>query len=188
MGDVIDLALGVVSAMGGFVDIGELVFLNQAGAKFFLSLIWVLVIGTVGVILFSEMAGRLAAVSGFTVFSAVQRKLGKRLGWVGLLSSLLVTAVTCTAELGGMGIILELVTKWPFWVCVLCAAILVMAIVGALPFSVIENMLGFLGLAMLSLLPRCSSRTASHCPSWSRSQARLSTWTGRGPRSTPTLP
>src|SRR4051812_20022493 len=107
MGDLVDLMLGVVSATGGFVDIGELIFLTQAGAKFFLSLSWVLVVGTAGIMLYSEMAGRMAAVSGHTVFSAVRLKLGTSLGWLALASSVLVTVVTCTAELGGMALILE---------------------------------------------------------------------------------
>jgi manganese transport protein len=152
MGDIVDLALGVVSAMGGFVDIGELIFLTQAGSKFVLSLMWVLVLGTAGVIIYSEMAGRLAAVSGFTVFKAAQLKLGQRLGWVALVSSLLVTLVTCAAELGGMALILELVTKWSFWECAICAGVLVVLIVAGLPFSLIENLLGVLGMAMLVFL------------------------------------
>jgi Mn2+/Fe2+ NRAMP family transporter len=138
--------------MGGFVDIGELIFLTQAGAKFYLSLIWVLVLGTAGVILYSEMAGRLAAVSGVTVFKAVQLKLGRRLGWVALGSSILVTLVTCCAELGGMALLMQLATNWPFWVCAVLAAILVLAVIGVLPFVLIENALGFLGLAMLVFL------------------------------------
>jgi len=152
MGDIADLALGIVSAMGGFVDIGELIFLTQAGAKFYMSLIWVLVLGTAGVILYSEMAGRLAAVTGYTVFDAVRLKLSRPLGWTALASSVLVTTVTATAELGGMGLLLQLMTNWPFWLCLLLAAALVILIVALLPFSVIENSLGLLGLMMLVFL------------------------------------
>lgn len=152
MGDLVDLALGVVSAMGGFVDIGELIFLTQAGSKFYMSLIWVLVLGTAGVILYSEMAGRLSAVSGYTVFKAVQLKLGRPLGWVALVSSVLVTLVTAAAELGGMGLIMQLATGWPFQMCAIIAAGLVLLVVALLPFSVIENGLGMLGLMMLVFL------------------------------------
>src|SRR3954467_10797381 len=103
MGDFVDLALGIVSAMGGFVDIGELIFLTQAGSKFSMSLIWVIVLGTAGIILYGEMAGRVAAVSGYTVFDAVRQRLSRPVGWITLGSSVLVTIVTATAELGGMG-------------------------------------------------------------------------------------
>ncbi|MBC7645199.1 MAG: hypothetical protein H7123_08735, partial [Thermoleophilia bacterium] len=44
------VALGVLSAIGGFVDIGDLVFNTQAGATFGFSLIWVVIIGVVGII------------------------------------------------------------------------------------------------------------------------------------------
>lgn len=152
MGDLVDLALGVVSAMGGFVDIGELIFLTQAGAKFYMSLVWVLVLGTAGVILYSEMAGRLAAVTGITVFDAVRLKLSRPLGWVTLVSSILVVVVTATAELGGMGLLLQLMSGWPFWLCVAIAAALVVAIIALAPFVLIENVLGILGLMMLVFL------------------------------------
>jgi Mn2+/Fe2+ NRAMP family transporter len=152
MGNFLDVALGIVSAMGGFVDIGELIFLTQAGAKFYLSLVWVLVLGTAGVILYSEMAGRMAAVSGVTVFKAVQLKLGNRLGWVALGSSVLVTLVTCCAELGGMALIMQLGTTWPLWICASIAAVLVLGLIALLPFVIIENTLGFFGLAMLIFL------------------------------------
>jgi manganese transport protein len=152
MGDLVDLALGVVSAMGGFVDIGELIFLTQAGAKFYMSLVWVLVLGTAGVILYSEMAGRLAAVTGYAVFDAVRLKLSRPMGWVALVSSVLVTVITATAELGGMALLLELMAGWPFWLCAIIAATLIIAIVALLPFSVIENALGLLGMMMLVFL------------------------------------
>jgi len=152
MGDFVDLALGIVSAMGGFVDIGELIFLTQAGSKFSMSLIWVIVLGTAGIILYGEMAGRVAAVSGYTVFDAVRQRLSRPVGWITLGSSVLVTIVTATAELGGMGLVLQLMTGWPFALCTIAAAVLVTAIIAFLPFVVIENALGILGMTMLVFL------------------------------------
>src|SRR5205085_9034849 len=145
MGDLVDLALGVVSAMGGFVDIGELIFLTQSGSKFFLSLLWVLVLGTIGIIIYSEMAGRMTAVTGYTVFDAVRLKLGGRIGGLALASSVLVTLVAASAEIGGMGLILELATGLPFWLCACISALLAILIVAILPFRLIENGLGVLG-------------------------------------------
>jgi manganese transport protein len=147
--------------MGGFVDIGELIFLTQAGSRFYLSLIWVLVLGTAGVVVYSEMAGRLAAVSGHTVFKAVQLKLGQRVGWVAAISSVLVTLITVAAELGGMGLIIQLAVGWPFWLCTTLGAVLMVLIVRVLPFRLIENGLGLLGLAMLVFLVAVFLRTAA---------------------------
>ena len=36
MGSVLEITLGIMTAMGGFVDVSELVFAAQAGSRFFL--------------------------------------------------------------------------------------------------------------------------------------------------------
>src|SRR5204863_419604 len=54
----LQLALGILAAIGGFVDIGDLVFNVIAGATFQYQLLWVVVIGVVGIIVYSEMCGR----------------------------------------------------------------------------------------------------------------------------------
>src|SRR3569833_3264687 len=123
MGDFVDLALGIVSAMGGFVDIGELIILTQAGSKFTKSLICLIVHNTLGIIIYGDMAGRLAAVTGYTVFDAVRIKLSRPIGWITLISSVLVTLVTATAEQGGVGLMLELLSGWPIAWCDVLAAI-----------------------------------------------------------------
>ena len=64
MRSVFQVALGILAAIGGFVDIGDLVFNVQAGAAFGYSLLWVVAIGVVGIIVYSEMCGRVAAVAG----------------------------------------------------------------------------------------------------------------------------
>ena len=42
------VALGILTAIGGFVDIGDLVANGLVGARFGLSLAWVVVVGTWG--------------------------------------------------------------------------------------------------------------------------------------------
>jgi Mn2+/Fe2+ NRAMP family transporter len=59
----LNLALGILAAIGGFVDIGDLVFNTAAGATFGYQLLWVLPIGVVGIIVYSEMCGRVVAAS-----------------------------------------------------------------------------------------------------------------------------
>ena len=51
----LNLALGILAAIGGFVDIGDLVFNTAAGATFGYQLMWVIPIGVVGIIVYSEM-------------------------------------------------------------------------------------------------------------------------------------
>ena len=63
MNKIFGVALGILAAIGGFVDIGDLVFNTAAGATFGYQLLWVTPIGVVGIIVYSEMCGRVAAVS-----------------------------------------------------------------------------------------------------------------------------
>ena len=63
MKKIFSVALGILAAIGGFVDIGDLVFNVAAGATFGYELLWVVVVGVVGIITYSEMCGRVAAVS-----------------------------------------------------------------------------------------------------------------------------
>ena len=62
MSKVFQIALGVVAALGGFVDIGELVFNSQAGAEFGYQLLWTVPIGVVGIATYAEMCGRVATI------------------------------------------------------------------------------------------------------------------------------
>ena len=71
----LELFLGVMTALGGFVDIGEVVFASQAGARLGLALLWPFVVGTIGIIVYSEMCGRVAAVAGQPVFAAIKQRL-----------------------------------------------------------------------------------------------------------------
>jgi len=45
----LQLALGILAAIGGFVDIGDLVFNVEAGATFQYQLLWVVVVGVIGI-------------------------------------------------------------------------------------------------------------------------------------------
>ncbi|HUC34540.1 MAG TPA: divalent metal cation transporter, partial [Gaiellaceae bacterium] len=73
---IFQIALGILAAIGGFVDIGDLVFNVSAGATFGYELLWVVVVGVVGIIVYSEMCGRVAAISEKAVFDAVRERVG----------------------------------------------------------------------------------------------------------------
>jgi len=60
---VFSIALGVIAAIGGFVDIGDLVFNAQAGASVGTPALWATPVGVVGIMVFAEMSGRIVAVS-----------------------------------------------------------------------------------------------------------------------------
>ena len=95
---LLGVALGIMTAIGGFVDIGDLVTNALVGSRFGLSLAWATLVGLVGICLYAEMSGRVAAVTGRGTFDLVRERLGPRAGLANLIASFLVTALTFTAE------------------------------------------------------------------------------------------
>lgn len=112
------VTLGILTAFGGFVDIGDLVANSLVGARFGMSLAWVVVVGVVGICLFAEMSGRIAAVSGRPVFDLVRERMGPRAGLVNLGASFFINVLTLAAEIGGASLALELATgiNYLLWV------------------------------------------------------------------------
>src|SRR6185437_5370254 len=113
MKKLLGITLGIMTALGGFVDLGQIVFSMQAGALFGYQLMWTIVLGTAAIIVYMEMCGRIAVVAKEPVFAIVRTRLGFPLGVVTLIASNLLNVITCAAELGGIAIVLHLLTGWP---------------------------------------------------------------------------
>ena len=143
------VALGILTAIGGFVDIGDLVTNAQVGARFGLSLGWVVVAGVVGICVFAEMSGRVAAVSGRATFDLVRERLGPRVGMANLLASMAVTMLTFIAEIGGVALALQLVSSIHYVLIVPFVAFIVWLILWRARFSHMENVLGLFGLCLV---------------------------------------
>jgi len=143
------VALGILTAIGGFVDIGDLVTNAQVGARFGLSLGWIVVLGVIGICVFAEMSGRVAAVSGRATFDLVRERLGPRVGLVNLLGSMAVTLLTFIAEIGGVALAIQLISSVSHVLIVPVVALVVWLILWRGRFSVMENVLGLLGLALI---------------------------------------
>jgi Mn2+/Fe2+ NRAMP family transporter len=138
-----------MTAVGGFVDISELVFAAKAGSLFGYALIWVFAMATVGIIVFSEMSGRVAAVAKQPVFNLMRHRLGLKLGLITLAASMISNLITCAAEIGGVALILNYLTNAPYLLmAVLMTAVLILSI-WVLPFKWIERIYGLLGLFMI---------------------------------------
>ena len=146
---IFNIALGILAAIGGFVDIGDLVFNVSAGATFGYQLLWVVVIGVVGIIVYSEMCGRVAAVSGKAVFDAVRERLGFRTSLAALISAQVVNLMTLAAEIGGVAICLQLLSGLPYRWLILLAGIALGVIVWVTSFDWIERIFGYGGLCLL---------------------------------------
>ena len=145
---LLSVALGILTAIGGFVDIGDLVTNAQVGARFGLSLGYVVIFGVLGICVFAEMSGRVAAVSHRATFDLVRERLGPRMGLLNLVGSMAVTLLTFIAEIGGVSLAIELVTSVNEVLLVPFIALLVWAVLWKARFSLMENVLGLLGLAL----------------------------------------
>jgi Mn2+/Fe2+ NRAMP family transporter len=145
----LELTLGILTAVGGFVDISELVFAAQAGSSYGYALIWVFAFATVGIMVMGEMSGRIAAVAKQPVFNLIRHRLGLKLGLVTLVASLISNLITCAAEVGGAAIILHLLTGAPVMLMAVVMTAVVIASIWILPFKWIERTYGLLGLFMI---------------------------------------
>ncbi len=104
------IALGIVTATGGFLDAGTIATSGEAGAKFGLGLIWAILLATAEVILLVEMVGRFTAVSKKTYAEAIREDLGFKFYLFPLISEIIAESLLLAAELGGMAIALSLFT------------------------------------------------------------------------------
>ena len=52
----------------------------NAGQQFDYRLLWVVALGTIGIMVYGEISGRIAAVRGQPVFNVIRERAGMRLG------------------------------------------------------------------------------------------------------------
>jgi Mn2+/Fe2+ NRAMP family transporter len=146
------LALGILTSVGGFFDVGNIATSVQAGAVFRLQLLWPLILGTILVIFLVEMSGRFAAVTRQALPDAIRTHLGFA-AWLGpFLILSLVHFLVLGAEIGGICFALHLVTGLPvpFWA--LPVAALTWLFLWRTSFSAIENSTSLLGLVTLAFV------------------------------------
>jgi manganese transport protein len=144
-----EIFLGILTAFGGFVDIGDLVANAETGARFGMSLAWVVVIGVIGIVLFAEMSGRVAAISGRPVFDVIRERLGARVALADLVASFLINFLTLAAEIGGLALVLQLATDLNYLLWVPLAAVAVWIVIWKLSFSLMEKIFGITGLLLV---------------------------------------
>ena len=146
---VLGIFLGILTAIGGFVDMGDLVANAAVGARFDMNLAWVVVVGVVGIVVYAEMSGRVAAICGRPVFDLVRERLGPRFGLANLVASFAINLLTLTAEIAGVAIALSLVSSVNYLLLVPFVAVLVWLVVWRLSFATMERIFGLLGLCLL---------------------------------------
>jgi Mn2+/Fe2+ NRAMP family transporter len=150
MKKILEVTLGIVTSVGGFLEIGSIATAAQAGAAFGYQLIWAVVLGTVCIAVLVEMSGRFAAVSEHTIPDAMRERFGATFFALPFVVMLGVSFLVLTAEMGGVAVALEMATgvRFPWWA--LPAALVSWALLWKGSFGLIEKGVSILGLITIA--------------------------------------
>ena len=152
MKKALEIALGIVTSIGGFLEIGSITTAAQGGAAFRFQLIWAIVLGGLCLIFLVEQSGRLSAVSRHTIPDAIRERFGFNYYIFLLIVLALVILLVLGAEIGGVCVALEFVTGIGFQWWGVAVAILLWLIIWKGTFSLIENGVSLLGLVTVCFL------------------------------------
>jgi Mn2+/Fe2+ NRAMP family transporter len=151
-GGFLKIALGIITSIGGFLEVGSVATAAQAGASFRYGLIWAIILGTVCLSFLIEMSGRLAAVSKHTIADAVRERFGFDFAVWPRLAELLVNFLLLGAEIGGVCLGLKVLTgidaRW--WAVPVALILWFLLWVGTL--DIIENSTSILGLLTIAFI------------------------------------
>jgi Mn2+/Fe2+ NRAMP family transporter len=149
---ILEITLGIVTSVGGFLEIGSVLTAAQGGAAFGYQLLWAILIGTVCLAFLVEMSGRLAAVSKHTIVDAMRERFGFPFFFIVLVGMVLIAFLVLVAELGGIGLSLQILTGigFPWWA--IPVSLLVWLLMWKGTFGLIEKGASLLGLVTLSFV------------------------------------
>lgn len=161
MKKAMQLALGILTSVGGFFDVGNIATSAQAGASYRFQLIWALLLATILVIFLVEMSGRFAAVTKKALPDAIREHMGFGFWFLPFLVLTLTHFLILSAEIGGISFALQLVTgiKFSWWA--MPVALAVWLFLWRAKFNTIENSTSLLGLITISFI---AAAIAHHPP------------------------
>lgn len=149
MKKILELALGVVTSIGGFLEVGSLATSVQAGATFRYELVWAVVIGVASLALLMEMSGRLAAISKRTFADQLRERFGIRFFAIPLVTTIVVSFLVLAAEIGGVSVALRMATGVDARVWALPVAIGGWLLLWRHSFELVEQGTAILGLTAI---------------------------------------
>jgi Mn2+/Fe2+ NRAMP family transporter len=149
MKKIMEIALGIVTSVGGFLEIGSIATAAQGGAEFSFQLIWAILLGGICIIFLVEQAGRFAAVSGRTLPDAIRERFGFNYFAFMFVILGLVSLMVMSAEIGGACIALELATGIGLQWWAIPVAFVIWLVIWKGTFGVIEKGVSLLGLVTL---------------------------------------
>jgi Mn2+/Fe2+ NRAMP family transporter len=152
MKKILEIALGIVTSVGGFLEIGSIATAAQAGAEFSFQLIWPIVLGGICIIFLVEQAGRFAAVSGRALPDAIRERFG--FNYFAFMYAILglVSLLVLSAEIGGVCVALEFATGIRFMWWAIPVAFVIWLILWKGTFGIIEKGVSVLGLVTLAFV------------------------------------
>lgn len=143
------IALGILTSVGGYLEVGSMGTALQAGAAYRYELLWAVAAGTVCIAFLVEMTGRLAAVSHHTVVDAMRKRFGVKFQVWPLGAQAIVDLFVLASEIGGASLALELATGISFRVWVAPVVFVVWIVLWLGTFGLIEHSVATLGLVTL---------------------------------------
>ncbi|HEU4565691.1 MAG TPA: divalent metal cation transporter [Gemmatimonadaceae bacterium] len=152
MKKLVEIALGIVTAIGGYLEVGSIATAAQAGAEFRFQHLWVVAISTICLIFIIEQCGRLSAVSRHTITSAVRTSFGISYFAIPTIAVGIVSLLLLASELGGTALALQLVTGVGFRWWAIPVAALAWLLIWKGRFGVIEKGVSLLGLVAVAFL------------------------------------
>jgi Mn2+/Fe2+ NRAMP family transporter len=150
MKKIVHIALGVITSIGGFLEVGSIATAVQGGAEFGYRLAWAVALGTLALLFLMEMSGRLAAVTQATLADHMRKRFGIRFFAVLLTVVLVVSFLVLASEIGGVSLALQMATGISFQYWALPVAFLCWLLIWVGTFGVVEQGTALLGLVAVA--------------------------------------
>ena len=148
-----EVALGVVTSIGGFLEVGSIATSIQGGAEFGYRLAWALLLGTLSLALLMEATGRLAAVTKRTYADLLRERFGYRFFLLPLVAVFVVSFLVLSSEIGGVAIALQMATGIGFSWWAVPVALVGWVLLWRGTFGVVEKSTALLGLVAIVFSP-----------------------------------
>src|SRR5919199_3661290 len=146
MKKLLHVTLGIITSIGGFLEVGSIATSVQGGAEFGYRLAWAVALGTLALLFLMEMSGRLAAVTQATLADHMRNRFGIRFFTVVLVAVVVVSYLVLASEIGGVSLALQMATGISFQYWALPVAFLGWLLIWMGTFGVVEQGTALLGL------------------------------------------
>jgi len=152
MKNFLKIALGIITGIGGFLEVGSVATAAHAGASFHYTLIWAIILGTLCLIFLIEMTGRLAAVSKHSIADAVRERFGFTFTVLPRIAEIIVNFLVIASEIGGVSLALKFVTGIEVRVWAIPVTLLVWLAIWAGTLDFLEDATSILGLVAVAFV------------------------------------